>query len=30
MKHLTTWLRIHAFWQYDDNTSWDLPSPTLV
>ena len=25
MKHLTTWLRIHAVWRYDAYTSWDLP-----
>ena len=25
MKHLTTWLRIHAFWQYSAYTSWHLP-----
>ena len=27
MKHLTTWLRIHAIWQYDAYTSWHLPFP---
>ena len=30
MRHLTTWLRIHAVWQYSAYTSWHLPSPTVV
>ena len=25
MRHLTTWLRIHAVWQYSAYTSWHLP-----
>ena len=25
MKHLTTWLHIHAIWQYNAYTSWHLP-----
>ena len=25
MKHLTTWLRIHAVWRYNAYTSWHLP-----